>query len=417
MRDHPTDPAACPDPHAGADAAASTAVEIAVVNDIASVPPAHWDACAAPETADGGPPANPFVTHAFLHTMEASGSATPRTGWAPHHLIARLEGAPDSPPLGVMPLYLKSHSQGEYVFDHSWAHAFERAGGDYYPKLQCAVPFTPATGPRLLARPDTGLATETIQGALLEAAADIASRNGISSLHVTFCTEDEWHLGARHRYLQRTDQQFHWENHRYASFDAFLDALASRKRKTLRKERQRALEPGIAFRWLTGSTIDARAWDAFWHFYQDTGARKWGRPYLTRRAFDMLGTAMGDSLLLVMAERGGRYIAGALNVIGRETLFGRYWGCVEDHPFLHFETCYYQAIDFAIAHGLKRVEAGAQGGHKLARGYEPVTTRSLHFLPDSGFRAAVDQYLRRERVAVERENAAMAEMTPFKKDG
>ncbi|MEO1773966.1 MAG: GNAT family N-acetyltransferase, partial [Pseudomonadota bacterium] len=229
------------------------------------------------------------------------------------------------------------------------------------------------------------------------------------------CSEAEWDLGPEVGFLQRTDQQFHWENHGYDSFDAFLAALASRKRKNLRKERERALEAGITVHWLTGDALKAEHWDAFWRFYQDTGSRKWGRPYLTRRAFDMLGEVMGDRILLVMAERGGRWIAGALNVIGRETLFGRYWGCREDHPFLHFEICYYQAIDFAIAHGLKRVEAGAQGGHKLARGYEPVTTRSLHFLPERGFRDAVARYLEQERAAVTRENAALAEMTPFRK--
>ncbi|MEL6773705.1 MAG: GNAT family N-acetyltransferase [Pseudomonadota bacterium] len=387
------------------------ALDVGIVNDIAEIDAAAWDACAAPETADGGPPNNPFVTHAFLSVMEASGSATPRAGWAPHHLIGRLGDRI----VGVMPLYLKNHSQGEFVFDHSWAHAYENAGGDYYPKLQCAVPFTPATGPRVLVDRTVGVAPASLQRALLTAAGQITASNGISSLHVTFCTEAEWDLGPEVGFLQRTDQQFHWENHGYDSFDAFLAALASRKRKNLRKERERALEAGITVHWLTGDALKAEHWDAFWRFYQDTGSRKWGRPYLTRRAFDMLGEVMGDRILLVMAERGGRWIAGALNVIGRETLFGRYWGCREDHPFLHFEICYYQAIDFAIANGLKRVEAGAQGGHKLARGYEPVTTRSLHFLPERGFRDAVARYLEQERAAVTRENAALAEMTPFRK--
>ncbi|MEO1722488.1 MAG: GNAT family N-acetyltransferase [Pseudomonadota bacterium] len=389
------------------------ALEITIHRDIAEVEAAEWDACAAPEAADGGHPLNPFVSHAFLEAMESSGSATARAGWAPHHLVARLGGRV----VAAMPLYLKGHSQGEYVFDHSWAHAWERAGGDYYPKLQCAVPFTPATGPRLLAVDDAAYPAEALRGALLDTAAEITTSNNISSLHVTFCTRAEWELAPEHGYLQRTDQQFHWENQGYGSFDDFLDALASRKRKNLRKERAKALENGIEVVWLTGSDIREEHWDAFWHFYQDTGGRKWGRPYLTRAAFSRLSETMGRDVLLILCRRGNRWIAGALNIIGRETLFGRYWGCAEDHPFLHFETCYYQAIDFAIAHGLQRVEAGAQGGHKLARGYEPVTTHSIHYIPNSGFRSAVARYLEGERRAVEAENQALGEMTPFKKDG
>ncbi|MEM6679278.1 MAG: GNAT family N-acetyltransferase [Pseudomonadota bacterium] len=387
------------------------ALEITIHRAIAEIGQADWDGCAAPETADGGPAANPFVTYAFLETMEASGSATASAGWAPHHLAARVEGRT----VAVMPLYLKGHSQGEYVFDHSWANAWERAGGRYYPKLQSAVPFTPATGPRLLVAEDPALPRTTLRGALLDTAAEITAANGLSSLHITFCTDEEWELGPEHGYLQRTDQQFHWENDGYASFDQFLEALASRKRKNLRKERERALENGIEVHWLTGSEIQEEHWAAFWRFYQDTGSRKWGRPYLTREAFEQLGTAMGDALLLILCRRNGRWIAGALNVVGRETLFGRYWGCTEDHPFLHFETCYYQAIDFAIARGLKRVEAGAQGGHKLARGYGPVTTRSLHYMPDHNFRDAVARYLNSERAAVAQENEALAALTPFRK--
>ncbi|MEM7497872.1 MAG: GNAT family N-acetyltransferase [Pseudomonadota bacterium] len=389
------------------------ALEITIHRAIAEVDAAAWDACAAPEAADGGRPLNPFVTHAFLHALEASGSATASAGWAPHHLVARLGGRA----VAAMPLYIKGHSQGEYVFDHSWAHAWERAGGDYYPKLQCAVPFTPATGPRLLVAPDAGLPAEALRGALLDTAAEVTASNGISSLHITFCTRAEWELAPRHSYLQRTDQQFHWENHGYTSFDGFLDALASRKRKTLRKERAKALENGVEVHWLTGSDIREEHWAAFWHFYQDTGSRKWGRPYLTRDAFLRLGDTMGRDILLIMCRRGGEWVAGALNVIGRETLFGRYWGCTEDHPFLHFETCYYQAIDFAIAEGLSRVEAGAQGGHKLARGYEPVTTHSIHYIPNAGFRDAVARYLEGERQAVEAENRALERLTPFRKDG
>ncbi|MEL6574484.1 MAG: GNAT family N-acetyltransferase [Pseudomonadota bacterium] len=396
------------EPESGAEA-----LELTIHRDITEITAEAWDACAAPERADGGRPANPFVTHAFLEAMESSGSATARAGWAPHHLTARLGGRV----VAAMPLYLKGHSQGEYVFDHSWAHAWERAGGDYYPKLQCAVPFTPATGPRLLVAPDAPYSADALRGALLDTAAEITANNNISSLHITFCTREEWDLAPAHSYLQRTDQQFHWENQGYTSFDGFLDALASRKRKNLRKERAKALENDVEVVWLTGSDIREEHWDAFWHFYQDTGSRKWGRPYLTRAAFSRLSETMAEDVLLILCRRDGAWIAGALNIIGRETLFGRYWGCTEDHPFLHFETCYYQAIDFAIAHGLKRVEAGAQGGHKLARGYEPVTTRSIHYIPNAGFRDAVARFLEGERRAVEAENQALGEMTPFRKDG
>ena len=393
------------------DASAEQSLTIEVTGAIAGIDAGEWDACAAPEARDGGRAAHPFVTHAFLDCLEASGSATARTGWAPHHLLARHDGRL----VGAMPLYLKTHSQGEYVFDHSWAHAFARAGGAYYPKLQCAVPFTPATGPRLLVRPDAGIAADTLRAALLEGASALAEREGLSSLHVTFCTEAEAALGTGLGLLHRTDQQFHWENRGYDSFDAFLADLASRKRKQLRKEREKALAPGIRMHWLTGDDIRAEHWDAFWSFYQDTGMRKWGRPYLTRDFFEMAGARCGTDFLLVMAEREGRWIAGALNVIGRETLYGRYWGCSEDHPFLHFETCYYQAIDFAIAEGLARVEAGAQGGHKLLRGYAPVTTHSLHRFTHPGLRDAVARYLSAERAAVAEEAAALSEMTPFRK--
>ena len=387
-------------------------VEIAVARSIAEVSAAEWDACAAPE-AGGGRARNPFATHAFLHALEASGSVTAQAGWAPHHLVAQVSGRVEA----VMPLYLKGNSQGEYVFDHSWAHAWERAGGAYYPKLQCAVPFTPVTGPRLLVRRDAVAGVEAMQGALLEAAREVCERGGLSSLHVTFCTDREWELGGRLGFLQRTDQQFHWQNRGYRDYDDFLAALSSRKRKALKKERMRAVEGGLRIRHLTGDDIHSRDWDAFWSFYQDTAARKWGRPYLNRRFFEILHETMREDVLLVMCERSGRRIAGALNIIGRDTLFGRYWGCIEEHPFLHFETCYHQAIDFALAHGLSRVEAGAQGAHKLARGYEPVTTRSLHWIPDPGFRAAVERYLVQERAAVAEEGAALAEFTPFRKGG
>ena len=393
------------------DGSADSAIEIEVAGAMAGIDPAEWDACAVPEAADGGRAMHPFVAHAFLESFEDSGSATAESGWAPRHLLARHNGRV----VGAMPLYLKTHSQGEYVFDHSWAHAFHRAGGDYYPKLQCAVPFTPATGPRLLARPDRNIAPERIRAALLQSACALAGREGLSSLHVTFCTATEAALGGETGLLQRTDQQFHWVNDGYATFDGFLAALASRKRKQLRKEREKALAPGIRMHWLTGADIRPEHWDAFWVFYQDTGARKWGRPYLTRAFFETLHERRGDDILLVMAEREGRWIAGALNIIGRETLYGRYWGCVEDHPFLHFETCYYQAIDYAIAEGLARVEAGAQGGHKLLRGYAPVTTHSLHYFTHPGLRDAVARYLRAEREAVAEEAAALLEMTPFRR--
>ncbi|MEM9144974.1 MAG: GNAT family N-acetyltransferase [Pseudomonadota bacterium] len=391
----------------------TTALEIEVLPGIDRIGAADWDACAAPEASDGRWALNPFVTHAFLLALEESGSAVPRTGWQPQHLVARVDGQV----VGAMPLYLKGHSQGEYVFDHSWAHAFERAGGDYYPKLQAAVPFTPATGPRMLVRPNTGAPQDAIRSALLEGGAQLCDRHGLSSLHVTFCTEEEWDLGGRIGLLQRTDQQFHWINDGYASFDDFLGALASRKRKTLRKERAKAMENGIRVHWLSGAEIREEHWDAFWRFYQDTGSRKWGHPYLTRPFFDQVSASMGDALLLILCERDGRWIAGALNVIGRETLFGRYWGCTEEHPCLHFETCYYQAIDFAISNGLKRVEAGAQGGHKLARGYGPVTTYSLHHISHPGLRDGIARYLEAERNAVANEAEALLAVTPFRKGG
>ena len=390
---------------------ASAVVEIRAIQSLSDIPAEQWDACAAPECADDGRPSYPFLTHRFLIALEQSGSASPREGWASQHIVATVAGEV----AGVMPLYAKSHSQGEYVFDHSWAHAYERAGGHYYPKFQSAVPFTPATGPRLLFNPAGPLSRDATRSALLQGAIQLAEQNEISSIHITFCTDEEWAFGGERGLLQRTDQQFHWLDHSYGDWDGFLDALASRKRKNLRKERARAVENGVSIHWLTGNDIQAEHWDAFWQFYQDTGARKWGTPYLRRSFFDLAQETLRDDILLIMCRRNGRWIAGAMNLIGRETLFGRYWGCTEDHPFLHFETCYYQAIDYALQHGLKRVEAGAQGGHKLARGYEPVTTRSLHYITDPGFRRAVAQYLEGERDAVAQENAYLATATPFRK--
>jgi predicted N-acyltransferase len=364
---------------------------------VSAFSPAEWDACAG----NG----NPFVGHAFLAALEESGSATARTGWQPAPIaIDGVDGAPDA----VLPAYLKSHSQGEYVFDHGWAEAWERAGGSYYPKLQIAVPFTPVPGPRLLLR-------DPARGpALIAAAEAVVRQNNLSSAHATFLTPEDAALFEAAGWLIRIGHQFHWANAGYANFEEFLAALASRKRKAIRRERAAALD-GLAVEHISGAALTEAHWDAFWHFYQDTGARKWGHPYLTRRFFSLLGERMGDRVLLILAKREGVPIAGALNLIGEEALYGRYWGAIEEVPFLHFELCYYQAIDAAIARGLQRVEAGAQGTHKLARGYVPVPTWSAHFLPDPNFRRAVADYLEAERHAVEHDIAMLDEMAPFKK--
>ncbi len=355
-------------------------------------------------------PYNPFVSWEFLASLEEAGCATARTGWQGQHL--RLE-APDGTLLGAVPCYLKSHSQGEYVFDHGWADAFSRVGGDYYPKLQTSVPFTPATGPRLLvARGQDGPAVRQALAAGLKMLAD---RLGVSSAHVTFAHEDEVAILEEAGFLHRNDQQFHFFNDGYGSYDDFLDTLASRKRKALRKERRSALDNDITIDRLTGKDLTESVWDDFHRFYVDTGSRKWGRPYLNRRFFSLVGERMADDILLVMAKRGGRYIAGAINFIGAETLFGRNWGCVEDHPFLHFEVCYHQAIDFAIERGLKVVEAGAQGEHKLARGYLPVVTHSAHYLSHPGLRRAVADYLVRERAEVAAVGEYLEERGPYRK--
>jgi predicted N-acyltransferase len=364
---------------------------------VGELPAGQWDAL-----TDGG---NPFVSHAFLTAMEQSGSVGGRSGWTPVPIT--IEGE-DGRLAGALPAYLKAHSQGEYVFDHAWADAWHRAGGSYYPKLQIAAPFTPATGPRLLTRdPALGLP-------LLRAAETLCRDNGLSSAHATFIEPAQVPLFEAAGWLLREDIQFHWENRGYASFDDFLGALSSRKRKDLRKERARAQE-GVEIRALRGSGILPGHWDAFWTFYQDTGARKWGQPYLTRKAFTLLGETMADRILLVMAFLDGRPVAGALNFIGGEALYGRYWGAVVERPFLHFELCYYQAIDAAIALGLSRVEAGAQGGHKLARGYEPVRTVSAHHIVDAGFRAAVADYLEMERAGIARDQIWLGERAPFRK--
>jgi uncharacterized protein len=369
-----------------------------------------WDSCAQLESAVGGDPACPFVTYAFLSALEDSGCVGPGTGWSPAHIL--VEDA-DERLMATAPCYLKTHSMGEYVFDHAWADAYTRAGGRYYPKLQLSIPFTPVTGPRLLVRPDAD--AEYAQGALVAGLRALRQQTGASSIHATFLPKAQFEALTEQGFLGRIDQQFHWFNEGYASFDGFLDSLASRKRKAIRRERREALEPGITVERLTGSAITEAHWDAFHAFYEDTGARKWGRPYLNRRFFSLIGERMADRVLLVMARREGRYIAGAINFIGRETLYGRNWGCIEDHPFLHFELCYYQAIEYAIEVGLKRVEAGAQGEHKLARGYRPVTTYSAHDIADPGLRRAISDYLMRERGYVEAVGEELEEALPFRR--
>jgi predicted N-acyltransferase len=385
-----------------------TTLDISVLSSLAGIEAAEWDACACPETADGARPVDPFTTHRFLSALEVSGSVGPGTGWQPRHLVARADGGV----IAVAPMYAKGHSQGEYIFDFNWADAWQRAGGRYYPKLQMAVPFTPVTGRRFLTLPGWEGAG---RAALVQGAVQVAADAGLSSVHVTFCTADEAEAGAAMGLLHRVTQQFHWTNDSYADFDAFLAALSSRKRKAIRKERAEAQGFGGTLRALTGDAIRPDHWDAFWAFYQDTGNRKWGTPYLTRSFFDIAQATLRDDMLLILAERSGRPVAGALNFIGRDTLYGRYWGAIEDHPCLHFEACYYQAIDYAIAQGLARVEAGAQGEHKLARGYLPVATHSLHWIADPGFRDAVARYLVAERDATGQEMNYLAAYTPFRK--
>lgn len=385
-----------------------TPVEITALASLSDIPARDWDACACPEAAGGGRPRDPFTTHRFLSALERSGSVGPGSGWQPRYLVART----GNQAIAVAPLYAKGHSQGEYIFDHNWAHAYEQAGGRYYPKLQVAVPFTPATGRRLLTRPGWD---EIGRAALVQGAIQLTESHGLSSLHITFCTEAEAEAGAEMGLLHRVTQQFHWENRGYASFEDFLASLSSRKRKTIRKERAQAQAFGGDIVALTGDDLRPEHWDAFWQFYQDTGARKWGSPYLTREFFDLVQEEMRDDVLLVLALRGGRPVAGALNFIGRDVLFGRYWGCIEHHPCLHFELCYYQAIDAAIARGLSRVEAGAQGEHKLARGYLPAATHSLHWLRDPGFSDAVERYLEAERAAVAEDIEILTSYGPFRK--
>ena len=385
----------------------SSDATVTLVPSIAEIDAAQWDACANPDPATF----NPFVSHAFLKALETSRTVGRTTGWLPRHLVLEDENGKVA---AAAPAYVKSHSQGEYVFDHTWAEAYVQAGGRYYPKLQITVPFTPVPGPRLLVKPGPkAIADEEL---LASAAIEVARQGGLSSIHLTFLAAD---TAARLRtlgFLTRTGQQFHWQNRGYTSFDDFLATLTSRKRKAVRKEREAALAPGIEIEHLTGPAITEAHWDAMFAFYTDTGNRKWGRPYLNRAFFSELGRVMPDRSLLVMAKRDGRYIAGALNLIGGDCLYGRYWGAIEHHPALHFEVCYYQAIEFAIASGLARVEAGAQGEHKLARGYLPVETYSAHWIADPGLRRAVERFLMRESEMVTRFNADLTELGPYRKD-
>ncbi len=396
---------------------------VRVATSLKAVPAGAWNACANPHAladalsapaAHSGDPAldrdNPFVSHEFLTALEDSRCVGGRTGWSPAYLLVEDDAGQL---LAAAPSFLKSHSQGEYVFDHSWADAYERAGGRYYPKLQVAAPFTPATGPRLLVA-DTPRADEA-RAALIGGLEALRGQMQSSSVHVTFAQEPDIAALKQAGYIERNDLQFHWQNEGFGTYDDFLATLASRKRKALKRERREALANEITIDVLSGSDLTEAVWDDFFSFYEDTGARKWGRPYLNRAFFSAVGTAMGERIVLVMAKRAGRYIAGAINFRGANTLYGRNWGCIEDHPFLHFEVCYHQAIDYAIAHGLARVEAGAQGEHKLARGYRPVTTRSLHHIADPGLRRPVAAYLAQEREQIAAAREALAVESPFRK--
>jgi uncharacterized protein len=379
--------------------------KVRVLTSMAEIAAPVWDALANPDPATY----DPFVTHAFLLAMEASGSIQPDTGWLPQHLV--LEGD-DGQPVAAMPNYLKGHSMGEFVFDHGWADAYDRAGVDYYPKMLGAVPVTPVPGRRFLT--GTGDAV-VLQSALTKAAIELTKRHKSSSLHITFLDDVQFDRAGKDGLLQRYGHQYHFTNDGYATFDDFLATLVSRKRKNLKRERRDALANGISIEWLTGSEITQEHWDVFFDFYTDTGNRKWGSPYLNREFFQLLGQAQAKDCLLILAKREGRYIAGALNMIGGEALYGRYWGCIEQHPFLHFEVCYYQAIDFALSRKLKRVEAGAGGEHKLVRGYEPMITHSAHWIADPRFRKAIGDFLVQERRHIERQGEAMSEMGPFRK--
>lgn len=382
------------------------AVSVQVLDGMTSVGREAWDKCARPK----GLPYDPFLSHGFLSALEESGSVSRETGWHPCHLaLSRQDGSL----LGVMPLYLKAHSRGEYIFDHAWAEAFERAGGRYYPKLLSAIPFTPVTGRRLLLADPHQVEQEK---ALLASLQTLSAKMGVSSVHINFIPEADWRRAGEAGFLLRSHQQFHWQNRGYAGFEDFTAALSSKKRKNIRRERRQALASGVAIERLTGDEIREHHWDEFYRFYLDTGSRKWGSPYLTREFFSLIGERMGSDLLLIMCRREGRYMAGAINFIGSDCLYGRNWGCLEQHPFLHFEVCYYQAIDFAIQTGLARVEAGAQGEHKLARGYLPSRTYSAHWVVHDGFRDAVANFLASERRYVDQDISLLADYSPFKKE-
>lgn len=379
------------------------AITLRTQTSLSQISQSDWDAQAFPE----GTPYNPFISHTFLQLLEQSGSVGDGTGWLPSYLV--LEN--DKSIKGVAPAYLKGHSQGEYVFDHHWADAYERAGGRYFPKLLIASPFTPVPGPRLLcADSDDRL---LLAGSIRQ----LTDRLGVSSAHINFITQSERTLLEGQGFLPRIGEQFHWHNRDYKSFDEFLAALSSRKRKTIRQERAKVMQDGIRIENISGPDLCEHHWDSFWIFYQDTGMRKWGTPYLTRQAFSLLGERMANDLVLTLAYNEGskQPIAGALHFIGGDTLFGRYWGCTQQAKFLHFECCYYQAIEYAITHGLSRIEAGAQGHHKLARGYEPVPTFSAHYIPDAGFHEAIRHYLEQERRGVSEEISALKDYTPYKK--
>ncbi|HVY14253.1 MAG TPA: GNAT family N-acetyltransferase [Rhodopila sp.] len=378
----------------------SASLTLTLHDRIADIDAADWNACAGS--------GNPFVSHAFLSALEDSGSASSRTGWLPQHAVLRAE---DDRVVAVAPMYAKSHSYGEYVFDHGWANALERVGQRYYPKLQVAVPFSPVPGPRLLRRPGAGIPVAALGSAFRQACESLDT----SSVHITFCQPDEWEELGEAGWLQRVGMQFHWENDGYGNFDDFLGALSSRKRKVLRRERRDANAAGLTFHALSGADITERHWDAFYGFYQSTVDRKWGSAYLTRKFFSLLGERLGDKVVLMYAENAGRPVAGALNLAGDEALYGRNWGCRGDWPFLHFELCYYRAIDWAIEHGLKRVEAGAQGRHKIQRGYMPRHTYSAHWITHPGLHRAVANFLVEERAGIEAEMAALADDSPFRK--
>ena len=376
-------------------------LSVRAVESLSEIGEATWQRFANLE----GSPRDPFLSYAFLSALEQSGSVSADVGWLPYHLVLEDEA---KQPLGVMPLYLKGHSQGEYIFDYSWADAFERAGGRYYPKMLSAIPFTPATGQRLL------VASSEHESALVAGAAQIAGEMNISSVHLNFLDQAAWQRRGDEGWLLRTHKQYHWQNQGYKTFDDFLDCLSSKKRKNIKRERRDALANDLEIQRLTGAEITEAHWDAFYQFYIDTGSRKWGSAYLTRSFFSLIGATMAEDILLVMVRRDGRYIAGAINFIGGDCLFGRNWGCIEHHPFLHFEVCYYQAIEFAIEHGLSRVEAGAQGEHKLARGYMPSHTYSAHWIVHDGFRDAVGRYLEEERTHIAEEIDYLEQFSPFK---